>query len=222
MKNPGVLILLMLAGCLGVFPVDEVDMHRARSAMDKNVLTQSLHSTKAWHVQNGTSLVDALRPGAAEEDIIAEFESIDLVPTRELQTLWTWHDGGVAEHPLIWYHDLLSHEEAVQEYRSLIRNPLVRWDKRFVPVFMHQGEWYAVYCGSEEVSAGPVVHFFLEDDPKVAYTNLTAMMATMAEVFASGAVTWDAEKRTISDDVKAIARIHATHNPGIAFPYYVD
>jgi hypothetical protein len=182
----------------------------------------ALGDIEPWHSDHDTGLVDDLNPGASGEELKATFSSLGVQPTEELTFLWSWHDGETSEHPLIWYHDFLSAQEAAEEYRSLNRHPLIRWDRRFLPVFSFQGEWYAVYCAAQPIEAGPVVHFILEDEPRIAFANLTTMITTMAEVFRSGAVVWDSENQAMSDDVVAIAKIHAQRNPGYSFPYFVD
>ncbi len=211
----------MLA-CSGVFPIDDAARDRARAETDRELLIGALHTLEDWHVGNETGLAAQLNPGASREDLISVFESLDVKPTDELITLWSWHNGTTGEQPLIWYHDFLSAQAAAREYRGLIRNPLIRWDRRFVPVFVFQGEWYAVYCGSEPIPAGPVVHYFLEDAPRIAYVNLTTLVVTMAELFTTEAVTWDKATQAMSEDIVAISRVHEKHNRGYVFPYHVD
>lgn len=211
-----------LLACSGVFPVDDAARARARADTDQELLIAALHRLESWHSDQQTGLAELLNPGASEEQLIALFEPLDVTPTDELIALWTWHDGESSDQPLIWYHDFLSAREALREYRFLIRNPLVGWDRRFVPVFTFEGEWYAVYCGQETIPSGPVVHYFIEDEPRIAYVNLTTLFVTMAEVFESGAVMWDEDRRAMTEDIAAISRVHQKHNAGYSFPYHVD
>ena len=110
-------------------------------------------------------------------------------------------------------------QEALSEHDQLNLNPLVQWDPDYIPVFMFEGEWYASYCGPRSGSSGPVVHFFLEDEPRVTHVNLTTFLATMAEALRSGAVKW--KNGAMVEDVRQVYLIHQKHNPGYAFPYHV-
>ena len=91
-----------------------------------------------------------------------------------------------------------------------------------MPVFSFQGEIYAAYCGENPIAAGPVVHYSLEDGPMMSFINLTPMALTMAELFESGAVVWNADTESMVEDIKAVANIHIGYNPGSTFPYYVE
>ncbi len=175
--------------CAGAFPVDEIALANARARTEHTELIDALKAIESWHFRNDIGLERHLNPGASESDMVAEIQLANVRPNKELQLLWSWHNGGSDDQPLIWYHDFLSAEESAKEYLSLLRNPLARWDRRFLAVFSFQGEWYAVYCGSDAEEAGPVVHDFVEDEPEIAFTNLTTMLVTMAEIFESGAVS---------------------------------
>ena len=73
--------------------------------------------------------------------------------------------------------------------------------------------------GSYDSTAGPIVHFFLEDEPHLTHVNLTVFMAGMAEMLQSGAVRW--ESGGMVDDIRKVRSIHQKHNRGYVFPYYV-
>lgn len=68
--------------------------------------------------------------------------------------------------------------------------------------------------------AGPIIHSFLEDEPRITAINLTTFIATMAEVLESGAVQW--ENGGMVEDIAKVATIHQAKNPGYAFPYAVS
>ncbi len=111
-------------------------------------------------------------------------------------------------------------EEALSEYESLLLNPLVQWDPQYIPVFAFEGEWYAAYCGKDVSNAGPVVHVFLQDEPRVTHVNLTIFMAGMAETLSSGSVRWKSD--AMVEDIGKVHSIHQKYNPGYEFPYYVE
>jgi hypothetical protein len=110
-------------------------------------------------------------------------------------------------------------EEALSEYRWLRLNPLVQLDPRYIPIFTFDGEWFAACCGEGVKEAGPIVHYFLEDEPRIAYVNLTVFLASMAEALRTGGVRW--EDGAMKDDIRKMHSIHQKRNPGYDFPFYV-
>ena len=213
------LLTILLAGCAGEFPDDDAHHRAAAAAYDGERLARSLQDIEAWHVENGTGLAAVLNEGVPLSSIETAFAGRECRPSQELQALWSWRNGGQGPAPLVWYHDFLSMQEALSEYDQLTLDPLVQWDPDYVPVFVFEGEWYASYCGPRSGTSGPVVHFFLEDEPRVTHVNLTTFLATMAEALHSGAVKWNND--AMVEDVHRVYLIHQKHNPGYAFPYHV-
>lgn len=212
--------VLVASGCTGEFPVDTLKLQAAEAAYDGELLIQSLDQIEAWHLTNKTGVADVLRDGREPSSIVAAFTETKCRPTEELKTLWSWRDGETGVAPFVWYHDFLSLEEVVSEYQSLLLNPLVQWDPEYVPVFAFEGEWYAAYCGKDASNAGPVIHFFLQDEARVTHVNLTIFLAGMAEALHSGAVSWNSD--AMVEDIQKVHSIHQNYNPGYEFPYYVE
>lgn len=213
------LLSIVLTGCDGDFPTSLTHHQRAEDSYALEQLTGSLNDIKAWHKEHKTGLVDSLRKGIPSSSIETAFSRKRCRPTDETKALWSWHNGENSPLPFIWYHDFLSMEEAQSEYDSLLRNPLIPWDPDFIPIFTFEGEWYAAYCGPGSKTAGPVVHFFLEQGAVISYANLTTFLASMAEALQSGAVSW--KNAAMVENVSEIYRIHQKHNPGYPFPYHV-
>jgi hypothetical protein len=191
----------------------------AKEGFDLEQLRRSLLEIEAWHTEHSTGLADSLQKGVPVPLIEAAFEGEACMPTDELKALWSWRNGEQSAVPFSWYHDFLSMEEARSEYKNLFWNPLVQWDPHYIPVFAFEGEWYASYCGPESELAGPIVHFFVEDEPKITHANITAFLTTMAETLSSGAVYW--RDGAMVDDIGVVYEIHQKHNPAYDFPYYV-
>jgi len=211
--------VLCLSACSGEFPADASKLRAAEQAYDRELLVKSLNEIEAWHVQHETGIADVLAPGRNPSLIEAEFPGTECRLTEELKALWSWRDGGISSVPFVWYQDFLPLEEALSEYRSLRLNPLVRWDPRYIPVFSFEGEWFAAYCGEGADKAGPIVHYFLEDKPRITYVNLTVFLASMAEALRGGGVRW--RGGAMKDDVGKMFSIHRKFNPGYPFPYYI-
>ncbi len=195
------------------------NLNRSLRDFDRDLLTQSLEDIKAWHVENATGLAEELRPGLSVETISQAFSAAntDCVPTDELIALWSWHDGAVSAVPTIWYHGFLPLHEALTELDILLRDEHFYWDPHYIPVFSHDGEWYAAYCGAEPRPAGPIVHFFIEQDPIITHVNLTTLLAATAEAFRNRVVRW--EDAAMVENVRELSRIHERFNEGYPFPY---
>jgi len=212
-------VALNLCACTGEFPTSPQSLRAAEAHFDKELLVRSLNEIEAWHVRNNTGVAGSLGAGKRPAAIAAAFAGTECSPTEELKTLWAWHDGESSPVPFVWYHDFLPLNDALAEYRRLLLNPLVQWDPRYVPIFSFEGEWYAAYCGKGARSSGPIAHFFLEDEPRTTYVNLTTFAASMAEALGSGAVRW--HKDAMVEDIRALRLIHRKYNRGLEFPYYV-
>lgn len=210
---------LLICACSGEFPATPATFSLAADSYDGKQLLESLEAIKSWHLANGTGVDAALRPGLSESELTPRLFPGRCRLTRELKTLWSWHNGAQGPVPFTWYHDFLSLEEAVSDYRALLLNPLVPWDPGYLPILSFDGEWYAAYCGPGSDIAGPVAHYFLEDGARVTAINLTTFMASMAQTFDTAAVRWI--NGGMVEDIRQIEQLHRAHNPGYAFPYYV-
>lgn len=211
--------LFLCVSCTGEFPAESTHFKVANEQADLEKLIHSLNSIKAWHARNSTGVESALYPGIAGDTLAG-----DLIPgchlSEELEHLWGWHDGESAPAPFVWYHDFLTQQQAISARRWLILNPFLAWDPNYIPILSFEGEWYAAYCGDEDGRTGPMVHVFVEDQPRLVAINVTTFMAMMAEVFEQGAVTW--EEGSMVEVIGQVKAIHQAHNPGMAFPYFSE
>jgi hypothetical protein len=217
---PGILVAGLAIGGCGAEPVaTDRQFELAAERADTAALLAGLEQIKAWHQSHATGLAEKLRPGLSEETIASAFADLDCHPTDELRILWSWRDGAMDTTPFIWYHDFLSLEDAISARWLLRLAALAKWNRRLVPVFAFDGEWYATYCGTSGTVAAPIVHLTFEDEPHVTYVNLTSFVVTMAQAMSEKAVRW--EDGGMFEDIHALERIHRLQNPGYAFPYYV-
>ena len=211
--------VFLVAACSADPAATELQFRLASERSDNEVLLAGLEQIKVWHQNNATGLDSKLGTGVSTQTINRVLEDIDCRPTDELSALWSWHDGATHVAPFIWYHDFLSLEDAVSGRWMLRLATLPRWDGRLIPVFEFDGEWYATYCAAEGMAGAPIVHVSLEDEPRVAYINLTTFIVTMAQAMNQGAVRWEGD--AMVEDIHELHRIYQAHNPGYAFPYYV-
>lgn len=218
-----ILLVVVLAslGCRpeAAFPPEL--RHRAEASADPEAMVAALERLERWHRDHDTGASAKLAPGRDREAVARVLAPLGLASTDELAALWGWRDGGAGEAPLLWYHDFLSLDEALAEYRRLRRMPLMGWDPSLLPVFAFQGEWYAVPCDPSWSTGSPVVHVFIEDRPRVVHTNLTSMIRFQEAAFIEGAIWYDAEVGGLDDDIRAVAAVHARFEEFLAFPYFV-
>ncbi len=184
---------------------------------DPTALIESAEALRRWHAERGTGI--RLNPGIDERSLELTVGGVPCTLPEELLTLWRWHDGESSEG-FVWYHEFVSVREAIDEFGALRRAPRSRWRRDWFPVLRFQDEWFFVECAQVPSAASPVMHFFVEDEPRYAFVNLTTMLQTMAEAARTGALAVD-EDGNVRDDVAAIAAIHRRLNPGASFPYAI-
>lgn len=211
--------VICLYGCVGEFAADSAKIQADEQAYDPVLMEKSLDEIEAWHIENETGVANILGAGRSLSFIAAQFENADCTLTEELKVLWSWHDGGVSSVPFVWYHNFLRLQDALSEYRWLRLNPVVQWDPRYIPIFSFDGEWFAAYCGEGANKAGAIVHYFLEDEPRIAYVNLTAFLASMADGLRSGGIHW--QGGATKDDIWKMYLVYQKRNPGYGFAYNV-
>ena len=221
-----ILLLVSLSACGQSLndPFTETEQAKANEDYTPSDMMTALDQILLWHQTNQTGLDALLNPGTEATAIDDEFSELPCQPTEELIQLWTWRNGTqAASTPFIWYHNFLSVEDALMEYQRLTGNPLIGWRENWIPVFTFEGEWYFVVCFEENQPASTVGYYSLEGTEAIyAYTSLTKMLQTAAELFAQKAVIWDVDNEGMSEDMKAVYEIHQRLNEGAQFPYYVD
>ena len=234
---PALLAALLIAG--GCSPVDDAgrgapsaieDPFAPTPAMraaaiattDIEAMLDDLSRIEGWHARERTGLVPALRGGVPLAELDAAEAALGCRLPDDLRALWRWRDGHAddgAGPVFTWYHQLLPLHEALARYRELRAAPYVDWDASWLPVLYFQEEWYFVECGPAPVAASPLMFLFTESGAAPAYASLTTYFATMADAMAAGAVARDGHG--LGADERALAAIHARHNPGLPFPYHV-
>ncbi len=204
---------------------DKTLMVAADNAYDTKRLSESIVLIKQWHDNNAPEVAKSLQPGLSESLIKEKFLGLGLRPPKELIDLYNLYNGcdPASNVPFIWYHDFLTLDRAISEYKTLVDTRLLSgWRKAWFPVFQFQDEYYFVDCESKEQNAAPVLVYFTEDTViRPVFVNLTVMMETMAEIFQSKAVWINKEWGAFKDDIKKIKKIHGKHNPGLEFPYSI-
>lgn len=198
-----------------------------RSALEHSnieLMLESLRSIEDWHASHRTGIESLLRPGIDADRLAKNEAELDCLLPDELKALWQWRDGHVdtnRAHWLVWYHQLMPAEEALEQHRYLLADPMFGWQKRWIPVMQFPEEWYFVECSQTATLASPLMFFFIEQEPMLAYSNLTSYFVTANAAMTSGAVFVAGEDAEMDSDIRVFSELHARWNPGIAFPYAV-
>ncbi len=222
----GLFLVVLVAGCGGDRePVVTPPMReKALAGPDTAAMIQSLERILAWHERNGTGIPQLLNPGLDDATIDARFRELGCEPPADLRALWKWRNGhadnGRAQW-LTWYHQFLPLDEAVAEYHRLRATPFLAWGRNWIPVLQFQTEWYFVVCGPIAHLANPLLVFMAEDGVMHPYTNLSSYFETMSRAMESGAVYAEGDPPDMRENIRDLAAIHRTQNPGLAFPYHV-
>ena len=220
------LVIFGLNSCSSLVKSPFTDIQRIKAAevFDESELLASLEQILEWHQTNQTDVPAALNPGIERASILDAFSEFPCQPTEELIRLWEWRNGTQSTPvPFIWYHDFLSVEDSLSEYKQLTSNPLIIWNKNWIPIFSFEGEWYFTECYEETQIASPVGYLFIEtQEPTYTYLSLTRMLETAAAWFNQGAVFWDNESWGLGDNIKEVFAIHQRLNEGAHFPYHIE
>ncbi len=205
-----------------------IQMNHYQNASDnynKNLLIKSLDGIYNWHLQNRTPLSGQANLYVPVNEIRKFFDGASCSPNMETQTLWSWGNGFKIEFPFIWYHNMLSFDQSKIERQELLDDPNIEWHENWIPIFSFEGEWYFVECSLiDDIAnvASPVYFYFLEDSPRLAYTNLTKMMETFDTAFKRGIIKYRPSEIELKEDIMSLSALHSDFNKNLKFPYYVE
>lgn len=159
-----------------------------------------------------------LRPGLAPADL----RRVVPVPLPlEAVNLYSLHDGMTSTGPKLgdlWIIPLcyfMSSEEAVQEYRGLLRD--VDWRPALFPMFRDgAGTYYACETGDQVQS--PIHCVSLQDgESDIQFDSLHSMLLTFLRAYVEGLVTMRPDTG-VSMDVPSFFRLARSLNP--SSPYW--
>ena len=194
-----------------------VHQSRAKSQYDARVFDASLATIVAWHDSVGTGWS---APAGPEPDAVsARFEDLGFTLNDELRTLWSRHTPPDDAPPLVYGYRLLSAEAAREHYDALRADASVPWRPNWVPVLEGDAQWLVVESSRSGAPAGPVVAVRPDEEPVVAFTNLTRLFEAIATALADSTSRWTDETVRIEPDV--FRRAHGASNPELQLPAHV-
>ena len=191
----------------------------ASQQADLAMLRDAAKKIEAWHAKAQTGI--QLNAAVSDQKYLELISEFPCSLPQEVEALWNWKNGESTDY-FVWYHGFLSLQEAIEQYRYLLSEPIFGWQENWVPIFQFQDEWNFVTCKIEPTVGAPVIHYFTESGPSYAYTNLTTYLSTMAAAMDRGALTWADGWWSNSDDEKDLAAIHDEFNDAARFPYAIE
>jgi len=199
---------------------------KGAATYDATAMRAALERIEAWHAAYRTPIARAFRPGLGDTELTRKLQSLPCRLPREIQALYTWHDGTeIVDDEFVWYHYLPSLDRAIGNYRRLVASGLLHPDE--FPVLDFEGEYYVVRCSAGTSDTSPVWLVFHNPARPVNYVSFTAFMQTAADWYESGAAsgvdraTDAADLPRRRENLLRLRDIHQRYNPGAMFPYAV-
>ena len=201
------------------FSISHSQRALANQQADLVVLRDAAEKIESWHAQAETGIL--LNAALSDQEYLRLINEFPCSLSQEVQALWKWKNGESTDY-FVWYHGFLTLQEAIEQYRYLLSEPIFGWQKNWIPIFQFQDEWYFVECNDNPAAGAPLILYFTESGPSYAYTNLTTYLRTMAAAMDRGVLTWTDSWWSISDNEEDLAAIHDEYNDLASFPYAVE
>lgn len=158
----------------------------------KNALTR-IHE---WFQINYPAKISSLASGLRTSQIDTLLSKLSFKVSKEVSELYQWSNGySIDKCTDDWIFDymfLLSLESAVKEAETWVEEHeeialMYKYaGKPVLPVCMSDIEFLAVVATDDEQATSPVIYISENGDISLRYTNLTAMMLTLAESYETG------------------------------------
>jgi cell wall assembly regulator SMI1 len=165
-------------------------------------LDQALHRLESILSSSGAAIVPTLHRGRAADDVRHAFSTLGLVPSAEVSTWYTWHDGAgergmptevIALVPGGEFYDLHALlEDYVQTRRSALElasrpgfpfSADEMWDPSWFPILRLFGKGFiAAEVGSSPSEVSPLHVVWHDDDPELAVRVAWPTVADFVEV----------------------------------------
>ncbi|MEH1894979.1 MAG: HEAT repeat domain-containing protein [Nostoc sp.] len=187
-------------------------------------IKNALNRIHDWFQKNYPAKIASLASGLSPLEIDTLLSRLSFKVSKEVSEIYQWSNGyPIDEYADDWIFDymfLLNVESAVKEARTWgeEHEEIARMYKYagqpVLPVFMSDIEFLAVVATDDKQTTSPVVHISEIVEISLRYTNLTAMMLTLAESYETGGL-FIGRKGYIEKDEKKYAAAYRKHNSGI-------
>jgi hypothetical protein len=187
-------------------------------------LKNALNRINYWFQGNYPGKIASSASGLSPLKIENVLSTLSFKVSKEVQEIYEWSNGypidECADDWIFDYMFLLSLESAVKEAETWVGEheeiaPMYKYaGKPVLPVCMSDMEFLAVVATDDEQTTSPVIHISEIVEISLRYTNLTAMMLTMAESYETGGLFISCKGYIEKDDQK-YAAAYRKYNSGI-------
>ena len=187
-------------------------------------LKNALARIHYWFKNNHPAKIASLALGLSPLEIDNLFSGISFKVSEEVREVYQWSNGypidECADDWIFDYMFLLSLESGVKEAQTWVEEHeeialMYKYaGKPVLPVYMSDMEFLAVVATDDEQATSPVIYISENGDISLRYTNLTAMMLTLAESYETGGFFID-RNGYIEKDEKKYAAVYRKYNSGI-------
>ncbi|MEH2210963.1 SMI1/KNR4 family protein [Nostoc sp.] len=149
-----------------------------------------------WFQKNYPAKIASLASGLSPLKIDNLLSTLSFKVSNEVKEIYQWSNGyskyGCADDWIFYYMFLLNLESAVKEAQIWLEEHeeislMYKYaGKPVLPVCISDMEFLAVVATDDEQTTSPVIHISEIAEISLQYTNLTAMMLTLAESYETG------------------------------------
>ncbi|MHC5818107.1 MAG: HEAT repeat domain-containing protein [Nostoc sp.] len=187
-------------------------------------IKEALDRINYWFKENHPAKIASLASGISPLEIDNVLSTLSFKVSQEVREIYEWSNGypkyDCADDWIFSYMFLLSLESAVKEAQTWVEEHeeialMYKYaGKPVFPICMSDIEFLAVAATDDEQTTSPVIHISEIAEISLQYTNLTAMMLTLAESYETGGLFID-RKGYIEKDEKKYAAAYRKYNSGI-------
>ncbi|MEH2422171.1 MAG: HEAT repeat domain-containing protein [Nostoc sp.] len=177
-----------------------------------------------WFKKNHPAKIASLASGLSPLEIENVLSGLSFKVSKEVRDIYEWSNGyskyDCADDWIFDYMFLLSLESAVKEAQTWVEEHeeiAIMYQyagKPVLPILMSDIEFLAVVATDDGQATSPVIYISETAEVSLRYTNLTAMMLTLAESYESGGL-FIGRKGYIEKDEKKYAAAYRKYNSGI-------
>ncbi|MEH1974672.1 MAG: SMI1/KNR4 family protein [Nostoc sp.] len=187
-------------------------------------LQDALTRIHYWFTNKYPAKISSLASGLSPLEIDNLLSTLSFKVSNEVKEIYQWSNGyskyECADDWIFYYMFLLNLESAVKEAQTWVEeheeiNLMYKYaGKPVLPICISDMEFLAVVATDDEQTTSPVIHISEIAEISLQYTNLTAMMLTLAESYETGGL-FIGRNGYIEKDEKKYAAVYRNYNLGI-------
>jgi hypothetical protein len=187
-------------------------------------LENALTRIHYWFQKNYPAKIASLASGLSPLTIDNLLSTLSFKVSNEVNEIYQWSNGypkyGYTDDWIFYYMFLLNLESAVKEAQTWVEeneeiNLMYKYaGKPVLPVCISDMEFLAVVATDDEQTNSLVIHISEIVEISLRYTNLTAMMLTLAESYETGGL-FIGSKGYIEKNDKKYAAAYRNYNSEI-------